>query len=140
MHRDRNKTPFQQSSISGRLETLRKNGNISEKRIEELAFWMADKQRIKETIARNRCNSVLKEHQSNLKRLWKQNLENIPKKESPGPGHYGDISQHDGMSMQKNNASSYSFGKSTRLVEVKGAKKSKRDKSGEDQNTTMNTD
>ena len=34
-----------------------------------------------------------------LKKLWKKNLEKIPKRESPGPGHYGDMSGIHGNSM-----------------------------------------
>ena len=124
--RDNKMTPFQQASISGRLETVKHNGNISEKRIEERAFWEADKQRIDERVARERCKSVLKEHQDELKKLWKKNLEKIPKRESPGPGHYGDMSGIHGNSMQNNEAASFYFGKSTRLIANPNAKKTKK--------------
>ena len=90
---------------------MTENGKISEKRIEEQAFWKSNKQKNEEILAMNRCKSVLKDHQRNLNDIWKKNLNNLPKKESPGPCEYKDVLNYKGMSMEKNNSSSYSFGK-----------------------------
>lgn len=62
-------TPFEQQSISERMEVVRFLSHKTDKKIENKAFWAADAQRIGEKIAMKKAKDKVASHQVKLRNV-----------------------------------------------------------------------